>query len=306
MSAKANRKKIKPNSPYLDNFLKTNESPEDNSIFVMFHGTTKEAAEEIKMKGFKTSGEDINTLGAGVYVTRDIVKACKYPLDVRPSQRRVLKLRVHVGRVLKIDKHDHDMQKTWHTKHGYDTAWVPPDVDMAESNDLESCVYDPKKISVMEVMKVKEKTISKYRHLQSGLSAEDSKTYVMYHGTLKKNALQIQRNGFIPSTKGMLGAGVYLSRDIQKVIKYPLETLDSEKMVLKVKVNVGKVKVIDKQRHYMQYNWHTKYGFDTAWVPPDVGMVESKQEEDCVYDPKRIKVLTMLKVSTLKMLNPSL
>uniref|UniRef100_A0A8K9Y0B4 PARP catalytic domain-containing protein n=1 Tax=Oncorhynchus mykiss TaxID=8022 RepID=A0A8K9Y0B4_ONCMY len=145
------------------------------------------------------------------------------------------------------------MQKTWHTVHGFDTAWVPPNVGMVASNQQENC---------------------------------DSHVYVMYHGTSKQAAVDIQRNGFTPSKVGMLGAGVYLSRDIRK-------------MVLKVKVNVGRVKVINKKGHDMQYNWHT-HGFDTAWVPPGVGMVPSNQEEDCVYDPKRIKVMAMLDVANLK------
>uniref|UniRef100_A0A8C7IDL0 PARP catalytic domain-containing protein n=1 Tax=Oncorhynchus kisutch TaxID=8019 RepID=A0A8C7IDL0_ONCKI len=137
---------------------------------------------------------------------------------------------------------------------------------------------------------------SLYDHLQSGVTPEDSHVYVMYHGTSKQAAVEIQRNGFTPSRVGMLGAGVYLSRDIRKVIRYPLGSSDSNRMVLKVKVNVGRVKVINKQGHDNQYNWHT-HGFDTAWVPPGVGMVPSNQEEDCVYDPKRIKVMALLDVT---------
>ncbi|XP_031673371.1 uncharacterized protein LOC116364346 [Oncorhynchus kisutch] len=306
MLTRACLRKMKPNSPYLDNFLYTGEHPEDQRTYVMFHGTSVEAAELIKKNGFILSRADISMLGAGVYVTRDIQKACEYPLGVSNSKRRVLKVRVDVGKVKIIDQQDHPMQKTWHTEHGYDTAWVPPGVDMVESNRQENCVYDPKRIKVMEVMKVNKKTISRYRHLQSGVSPEDSHVYVMYHGTSKQIAVDIQRNGFKPSKDGMLGAGVYLSRDIRKVIKYPIGADDSDRMVLKVKVDVGKVKIIDAQGHDMQYNWHTKHGYDTAWVPPGVGMVNSDQEEDCVFDPKRITVLTMLKVSTMKMLNPSL
>ncbi|KAL1023815.1 hypothetical protein UPYG_G00046610 [Umbra pygmaea] len=298
-------KNFKPNSPYLENFLNAGEHPEDQRTFVMFHGTSKEAAELIKMNGFTPSSEEDSMLGAGVYVTRDIEKACNYPLHVAKSERCVLKVRVNVGKVKIIDRQDHPMQKTWHTKHGYDTAWVPPGVNMVKSNQQENCVYDPQRITVMQVMKVNHKTISNYRHLQSNEAPEDSTVFVMYHGTLKTTAMKIQRNGFLPSEDGMLGAGVYLSRDIRKVIKYPLNADDSEKMVLKVKVNVGKVKVIDRKGHDMQYSWH-KHGFDTAWVPPRVGMVPSNQEEDCIFDPKRIKVMTMLKVSTLKMLHPSL
>uniref|UniRef100_A0A8C8ITR6 PARP catalytic domain-containing protein n=1 Tax=Oncorhynchus tshawytscha TaxID=74940 RepID=A0A8C8ITR6_ONCTS len=178
-------------------------------------------------------------------------------------------------------------------------------VSMVLSNQQGNCVYDPKRIKVMQVMKVKENNISRHRHLQSGVSPEDSHVYVMYHGTSKQIAVDIQRNGFKPSKDGMLGAGVYLSRDIRKAIKYPIGADDSDRMVLKVKVDVGKVKIIDVQGHDRQYDWHT-YGYDTAWVPPGVGMVPSNQQENCVYDPKRIKVMALLKVAILKKLNPSL
>ncbi|XP_024263090.2 uncharacterized protein LOC112238787 [Oncorhynchus tshawytscha] len=297
------KQKNKTNSPYyLENILETNEHPEDHKEYVMFHGTTKEATELIKKNGFTPSREE---LGPGVYVSRDIGKAIQYPLGVSNNKRRVLKVKVDVGKVKIIDQQNHPMQETWHTEHGYDTAWVPPGVSMVLSNQQGNCVYDPKRIKVMQVMKVKENNISRHRHLQSGVSPEDSHVYVMYHGTSKQIAVDIQRNGFKPSKDGMLGAGVYLSRDIRKAIKYPIGADDSDRMVLKVKVDVGKVKIIDVQGHDRQYDWHT-YGYDTAWVPPGVGMVPSNQQENCVYDPKRIKVMALLKVAILKKLNPSL
>ncbi|XP_055780093.1 uncharacterized protein LOC129855983 [Salvelinus fontinalis] len=297
------KQKNKTNSPYyLENILETNERPEDHKEYVMFHGTTKEATELIKKNGFTPSREE---LGPGVYVSRDIGKAIKYPLGVSNNKRRVLKVKVDVGKVKIIDQQDHPMQKTWHTEHGYDTAWVPPGVSMVLSNQQGNCVYDPKRIKVMQVMKVKESNISRHCHLQSGVTPEDSHVYVMYHGTSKQAAVEIQRHGFTPSTDGMLGAGVYVSRDIRKAIKYPIGADDSDKMVLKVKVDVGKVKIIDVQGHDRQYDWHT-HGYDTAWVPPGVDMVPSNQQENCVYDPKRIKVMALLKVAILKKLNPSL
>lgn len=67
----------------------------------------------------------------------------------------------------------------------------------------------------------------------------------MYHGTTKDNAKAIHDNGFRQSEDGMLGPGVYLSRDLQKASRYPIRDPpypDEEKAVLKVKVNVGKVK----------------------------------------------------------------
>ena len=39
------------------------------------------------------------------------------------------------------------------------------------------------------------------------------RTYIMYHGTSWNVAQLIRDNGFNPSVDGMLGSGVYLSRD---------------------------------------------------------------------------------------------
>jgi hypothetical protein len=89
--------------------------------------------------------------------------------------------------------------------------------------------------------------------------------------------------------------GVYLSRDLQKASRYPIDPAlpDSERVVFRVKVNVGNVIAINRQRHPRQKNWHDyRYGevFDTAWCPPDCGMTKSGLEEDCVWDPNRIKI----------------
>ncbi|XP_071764774.2 uncharacterized protein LOC139919082 [Centroberyx gerrardi] len=139
-----------------------------------------------------------------------------------------------------------------------------------------------------------------------GLSAPISnKVYIMYHGTSKHSARLIQANGFKQSQGGMLGPGVYLSRDLDKASRYPIELPVSERAVIKVKVNVGKVIAINKQGHSRQKTWHDpRYGevFDTAWVPPNCGMVKSGLEEDCVWDPNRI---TILKVISPRQLPPT-
>ncbi|KAK9534522.1 hypothetical protein VZT92_006963 [Zoarces viviparus] len=128
-----------------------------------------------------------------------------------------------------------------------------------------------------------------------GLSAPLSgKKYVMYHGTTKATAKLILKSGFQQSKDGMLGPGVYLSRDLQKASRYPIDHPESDKIVIKVLVNVGEVIAINRQRHPRQKTWHdSRYGpvFDTAWVPPNCGMVPSGLEEDCVWDPDRIKIL---------------
>uniref|UniRef100_A0A8C5N1Y6 PARP catalytic domain-containing protein n=1 Tax=Leptobrachium leishanense TaxID=445787 RepID=A0A8C5N1Y6_9ANUR len=104
----------------------------------------------------------------------------------------------------------------------------------------------------------------------------DGKLYTMYHGTTLAAAENIIDEGFKKSDDGLLGRGVYLSRDIKKASLYPRHDR-SDQVILKVRVNVGKVKQINGQ------------GF---------GMVERLLEEDCVWDPNRIKVLGVVKAPT--------
>uniref|UniRef100_A0A672REQ4 Uncharacterized protein n=1 Tax=Sinocyclocheilus grahami TaxID=75366 RepID=A0A672REQ4_SINGR len=119
------------------------------------------------------------------------------------------------------------------------------------------------------------------------------RTFIMYHGTTMKNALKIQSEGFRRSSDGMLGPGVYLSRSRDKASRYPLSAGREQLAILKLSVRVGKVKRIDFQGHPLQKTWH-QHGYDTAWVPANCGMVSSGLEEDCVYDPSRIRVLEII------------
>eukprot|EP00435_Cladocopium_sp_Y103_P072943 s265_g41.t2 len=109
------------------------------------------------------------------------------------------------------------------------------------------------------------------------------KKYTMYHGTNTEAAKEIEANGFQPSGNGMLGSGVYASRDIRKAMAYG-------PVVFEVSVDVGRVKRIDRQGHPLQKAW-SLHGYDTAWVPPHCGMVGSGMEEDCVFDPERVTVV---------------
>ncbi|XP_052359246.1 uncharacterized protein LOC118383392 [Oncorhynchus keta] len=131
-----------------------------------------------------------------------------------------------------------------------------------------------------------------------GLSGpRNGRTYIMYHGTSWWAAQKIMAKGFFQSKCGMLGQGVYLSRDLEKASRYPLDLTEHQKVVIKVKVNVGKVKKVDRQGHPLQKTWHDK-GYDSAWVPPNCGMVKSGLEENCVWDPNRITVLDTIKSKT--------
>ncbi|XP_076867967.1 GCRV-induced gene 2o [Brachyhypopomus gauderio] len=128
--------------------------------------------------------------------------------------------------------------------------------------------------------------------LKSGRKPRNGRLYSMYHGTHINNAKDIIINGFKPSTGGLLGQGVYVSRNIDKAKCYPQKTDKSEKVVFKLKVNVGKVKKIDCDNHPLQKLWHQN-GYDCAWIPPNsnVSAIKTGREEDCVWDPNRITVV---------------
>lgn len=130
------------------------------------------------------------------------------------------------------------------------------------------------------------KTLSEDQEPKSG------RIYTMYHGTHIGNAEDIIKNGFKPSASGLLGKGVYVSRNIEKAKCYPLRTDKSDQVVFKLKVNVGKVKKIDIDNHPLRTTWHND-GYDCAWVPPNsnIKAIKSGREEDCVWDPKRITVI---------------
>ncbi|XP_063799300.1 uncharacterized protein LOC134966468 [Pseudophryne corroboree] len=113
---------------------------------------------------------------------------------------------------------------------------------------------------------------------------------IMYHGTTVQAATLIIIGGFQVSPTGMLGKGVYVSRDPEKAERYPLSYPKERKVVLKLSIKMGKVLKITHQGHPLQYTWHDR-GYDSAWVPPECGMVPSGLEEACVYDPGRITVI---------------
>ncbi|XP_018540196.1 grass carp reovirus (GCRV)-induced gene 2e [Lates calcarifer] len=263
--------------------------PVDGKTYIMYHGTTKKNAQSIKANGFQQSTGGM--LGRGVYLSRDLKKASRYPIGHPESDRAVVKVKVEVGKVIAINRQGHPLQRSWHDK-GYDTAWVPPNCGMVKSGLEEDCVWDPKRIKVINIINP-----TPVRGRSADESPVDGQTYIMYHGTTKKNARSILASGFKQSADGMLGRGVYLSRDLKKASRYPINHPESDRAVVKVVVNVGRVKRIDRQHHPLQKTWHD-HGYDTAWVPPNCGMVPSGLEEDCVWDPNQIKII--------KVINPTL
>ncbi|CAJ1075604.1 hypothetical protein L3Q82_002617 [Xyrichtys novacula] len=137
-------------------------------------------------------------------------------------------------------------------------------------------------------------------HLPAGVfrlglaEPESGRTYIMYHGTTRQAAQSILATGFRRSKGGMLGPGVYLTRDLEKASRYPIDHPVWDRVVIRVKVNVGKVIIINHQGHQLQKCWQ-HYGYDSAWVPPMCGMVKSGLEENCVWDPNRIDIIDTIK-----------
>jgi hypothetical protein len=111
----------------------------------------------------------------------------------------------------------------------------------------------------------------------------------MFHGTSMESARAILRAGFRPSTEGLLGAGVYLSRDVKKATNYG-------PVVIEAQVDVGRVAVIDKRHHQLQRCWNA-HGHDSAWIPPNCGVTRIGLEEHCVFDPNRVAVVGVVQPS---------
>ncbi|KAM8723399.1 uncharacterized protein AB9X84_003385 [Acanthopagrus schlegelii] len=115
---------------------------------------------------------------------------------------------------------------------------------------------------------------------------EEGRQYVMYYGTTRQNAEAISASGFHQSADGMLGPGVYLRGDLQKASLHPAAIPESDRAVIKVVVDVGKVIAINCQNHPDQKTWHD-HGNDTAWM-------KSGLEEMCVWDPNRIQIINII------------
>ncbi|KEG10416.1 hypothetical protein DQ04_03741090 [Trypanosoma grayi] len=106
------------------------------------------------------------------------------------------------------------------------------------------------------------------------------KELIMFHGTTLEACKHIMREGFKPSMKGVLGEGVYLSRNVKKAVNYG-------PVIVECVVRVGSVVVIDKRNHHLRKNWPA-HGYQSAWIPPDAGVTASGLEEHCVHDTRRV------------------
>ncbi|KAM6965971.1 uncharacterized protein LKV04_018481 [Tautogolabrus adspersus] len=254
--------------------------------YVMYHGTTRQAARSIQATGFRRSTGGM--LGDGIYLSRDLDKASRYPIGHPKSDKVVIKVVVNVGRVIAIRYQGHPRQMTWHDfRYGkvFDTAWVPPNCGMVPSGLEEDCVWDPDRIQIIKIIKPRQ--TSNNPRQTSNNPSEDFSLAIVF---------------------GVAAAIRLLSRDLEKARRCPIDHPDYDRVVLKVVVNVGKVIAINRQGHPRQMTWHdSRYGevFDTAWVPPNCGMVKSGLEEDCVWDPDRIKIISAIKPSANQSPSPA-
>ena len=102
----------------------------------------------------------------------------------------------------------------------------------------------------------------------------------MYHATKRQYLASIVKNGFKLSTGGLLGPGIYLSRDINKTRAYG-------DVCLKVLVYTGKTVKVHSADN--QGSW--RQSFDSAFLPPNNNVVASGFEETCVKSSKQVKIL---------------
>lgn len=135
--------------------------------------------------------------------------------------------------------------------------------------------------------------------LRPGQKPHRRGTYTMFHGTTVDNARLIIANGFQPSDGGMLGKGVYISRDILKTSFYPKNSNYPDRVILKLRARLGRVKRICDANDPMRTTW-SDHGYDTAWVPPSCNMtsVRSGLQENCVFDPSRLTVVGIARTHT--------
>jgi len=114
--------------------------------------------------------------------------------------------------------------------------------------------------------------------------SKGTQTLTLYHGTGLSIARKIEREGFLRSTTGCLGAGVYVaekgkaSRFAQAVHRHR-----GKPALLTLQVTVSKPKYVSGDDH----TWQAQ-GFDACYTDHTS---ESEKPEWCLTDPKQAKVV---------------
>lgn len=115
----------------------------------------------------------------------------------------------------------------------------------------------------------------------------DDNQYIMYHGTTKTAAVSILRYGFQKSQEGLLGPGIYCTRDIRKAYRYG-------PTILKLVVNVGTIYPVRYIDDPLRTDWK-KHGFDSAFADENSHLKKFQVkngcfEEFCIWSPRQVRV----------------
>lgn len=116
--------------------------------------------------------------------------------------------------------------------------------------------------------------------------SQSNRGFWAYHGTSKANAEKIMKDGFKTSSNGMLGKGVYVSRDLEKAECFARSHNGIRKEdghIVSVWVEPGQVATVDASSgssSAARQAWRGA-GFNTAFTPAGEGV---KREEHCVSD----------------------
>ena len=118
-------------------------------------------------------------------------------------------------------------------------------------------------------------------------SPSDHHRYIMYHGTTKMAAVSILLRGFQRSQEGLLGPGIYCTRDIRKAHNYG-------STILKLVVDVGAIYPVLHLDDPLRTEWK-EHGFDSAFAAENshLKMFQVKNgcfEEFCVWSPRKVRV----------------
>lgn len=133
-------------------------------------------------------------------------------------------------------------------------------------------------------------------HVKHWAVPKDDAVITAFHGTTTYNAKSIVAEGFSLSKSqfGMLGVGVYFSRDPTKCLAYG----GSDGQILQLRVKLGTVCMVRRKEgarmhtslgKVSKHEWFKRC--DVLWVPSMSGLVASELEEACIAEVDRIEVV---------------
>ena len=118
---------------------------------------------------------------------------------------------------------------------------------------------------------------------------------MLYHGTSLNAAIEIVRNGFIRSKKGMLGPGVYMTPSLQKARAYPKQN-SRKKLVLVVGLYISRPILVLKPEMVIKGQMPPRLAETeaTVLVQSGTGITPSGLPEMCVRSPEDVFVVGWL------------